>query len=47
VRPKRQGRGLTGIYFKNIVKGNHLVVSGYDLKDEETAISMFKTIKFK
>jgi hypothetical protein len=47
VRPKRRGRGLTGIYFKNIADNNHLVVSGYDLKDEETAISMFKTVKFK
>lgn len=47
VRPKRRGRGLTGIYFKNAENSNRLVISGYDLKNEETAISMFKTIKFK
>jgi hypothetical protein len=47
VRPKRQGKGLTGVYFKNVANHNHLVISGYDLKDEETALSMFKTIKFK
>jgi hypothetical protein len=47
VRPIRQGRGLTGVYFRNVANNNHLVISGYDLKDEETAVSMFKTIKFK
>jgi hypothetical protein len=47
VRPKRQGRGLTGVYFRNVANHNHLVISGYDLKDEETALSMFKTIRFK
>lgn len=47
VRPKRKGRGLTGVYFKNVASNNHLVISGYDLQNEKAAISMFKTIKFK
>jgi hypothetical protein len=47
VRPKRRERGLTGVYFKNVLNNNHLVISGYDLRDEQAAISMFKTIKFR
>jgi hypothetical protein len=47
VRPKKAGKGLTGVYFKNVASNNHLVISGYDLKDEQTALSMFKSIKFK
>ncbi len=46
VRPKKKSRGLTGIYIQNVSGNNHLVISGYDLVDEETVISMFKTIKF-
>ncbi|GAB3492553.1 hypothetical protein GCM10027341_06810 [Spirosoma knui] len=45
VRPKQPGKGIIGVYIQTNTQ-NKLVLSGRNIKDEETVLKMFESIRF-